>query len=86
MQIKMISKDDCPFCLMAREWFVSHNVIFEEQKMNDPADRQALYEKYNVHTVPQIFFGEERIGGYTDLKRRENELLSRLNMNFDADF
>jgi glutaredoxin 3 len=35
---------------------------------NDPAMRQELVQRTGRRTVPQIFIGDEPIGGFTELK------------------
>jgi glutaredoxin 3 len=45
------------------------NIPFQEVDVtNDPAMRQELVQRTGRRTVPQIFIGDEPIGGFTELK------------------
>ncbi len=71
------SKDDCPYCEIARDWLNTNSVAFEEVKHNDQADRQALYDSLGLEgrdrTVPQIVVVDDemqhsyRVGGASAL-------------------
>ena len=53
------------------------NFMYEEEDMTDDAKRQDFYQNIMdnegltepVNTVPQIFFDNKRIGGYTELMK-----------------
>jgi glutaredoxin 3 len=56
----------CPFCVQAKLMLQSLNVEFKEIELS--RDELADFsEKTGMSTVPQIFFGDELIGGFTDL-------------------
>jgi glutaredoxin 3 len=45
------------------------NIPFQEVDVtNDSAMRQELVQRTGRRTVPQIFIGDEPIGGFTELK------------------
>ena len=45
-------------------------IAFEEKKIGDGYTREELLEAVpTARTVPQIFIGEELIGGFTELKQ-----------------
>jgi glutaredoxin 3 len=45
-------------------------IPFEEKKIGDGSTREELLEAVpTARTVPQIFIGEELIGGFTELKQ-----------------
>jgi len=47
----------------------SKNIPFQEIDVtNDPALRQEIMRRSGQRTVPQIFIGEESIGGFMELK------------------
>lgn len=47
-------------------------VPFEEIDVSDdPAMRQEIAQRSGQHTVPQIFIGEESIGGFMELQTLE---------------
>ena len=75
MEIKVVSKTDCPFCKMAKTWLEEHGFQFEEQLMDNEEERLAFYQSLNngvgeivgksdqvrrVNSVPQIFIDGKR--------------------------
>ena len=63
---------ECPWGLKAIALLEEKGIDFEDHKLKSPAEIAAFKAKYNVQTTPQIFFGESRIGGYTDLAEKLN--------------
>jgi glutaredoxin 3 len=58
----------CPYCVRAKSYLSSQNIPFTEVNLEDkPDELQALKKRTGLRTVPQIFFGEELIGGCDDL-------------------
>jgi glutaredoxin 3 len=46
-------------------------IPFEEKKIGDGYTKEELLEAVpSARTVPQIFLGEELVGGFTELKKR----------------
>lgn len=65
------SKDQCPFCDQAKALLKSRNIEFEERNVSRDWTREQLLEAVpNARTVPQIFLGEELIGGFNELRQR----------------
>jgi glutaredoxin len=60
---------ECPWGLRAIELLNSKGIVFEDIKLRSPEEVQTFKLQHEVTTTPQIFFGEERIGGYTDLAK-----------------
>jgi glutaredoxin len=58
---------DCPWGLRAVNLLTEQGILFEDIKLRSPEEIDTFKAKYGVSTTPQIFFKEERIGGYTDL-------------------
>lgn len=59
----------CGFCVAAKNLLKSKDIPFQEIDVtHDPAMRQDIMKRSGQRTVPQIFFGDESIGGFTDLK------------------
>lgn len=55
--------------MRAKNLLISLDLPFEEINLqNDPQQLKELKERTGLRTVPQIFIGEELIGGYTDLQ------------------
>lgn len=92
MEFIIYSKDQCPFCNMAKQWMNMHSLTFTEKKLNDDNERKKFYESCgeNVRTVPQIFVKYDnsdqfvRIGGYNELLK--SDVLSKKDLNIDGDF
>lgn len=68
--IRVYSKTLCPFCDRAKALLKSLSLDFEEINLDhqEPGDALRLFEKTGFRTVPQIFIGEECIGGFDDLQ------------------
>ena len=59
----------CPFCVRA-EMLLKQRGVTEIQKIRidtDPSQRDAMMARTNRRTVPQIFIGDTRVGGYDGL-------------------
>jgi glutaredoxin 3 len=81
-QVKVYTWSSCPFCIRAKQFLVQKGVEFEEIVLDGKDDElQALRERTGFRTVPQIFIGEEMIGGFTEMMSLEQsgELESKLN-------
>ncbi|MEO1519257.1 MAG: glutaredoxin [Cyanobacteria bacterium J06633_2] len=58
---------ECPWGLRAIKLLNEKGIEFEDVRLTSKADVEAFKAEHHVTTTPQIFFGDERIGGYTDL-------------------
>lgn len=66
--IVMYSTQWCGYCRAAKALLKERGLEFSEIDVDaDPSRRQEMMQRSGRHTVPQIFFGEKHIGGYTDL-------------------
>lgn len=61
---------ECPWGLKAVKLLEEKDIEFEDHRLTSREEIDAFKEKHKVATTPQIFFGDERIGGYTDLAER----------------
>jgi glutaredoxin len=61
---------ECPWGLKAVNLLQEKGIEFEDHKLKSKEETEAFKTKHNVQTTPQIFFGDERIGGYTDLAEK----------------
>ena len=61
---------ECPWGLKVVNLLNEKGIEFEDHKLKSKEETEAFKAKHNVQTTPQIFFGEERIGGYTDLAEK----------------
>ena len=68
------SKYNCPYCDQAKALLKQRGIEFEERKIGDGWTREDLLEAVpTARTVPQIFFNEELIGGFTELRQKLTE-------------
>lgn len=71
MNAVIYSKDNCPWCDKAKEFFESKNIQYTEKKFGVDFIKEQLIELMpevpERLTVPQIWINDEYIGGYTDL-------------------
>lgn len=68
------SKNQCPYCDQAKSLLRLKGIEYEERNINDGWDREDLLAAVpTARTVPQIFLGEEYIGGFTELKKKLTE-------------
>ena len=60
----------CPYCQMAKELLKQRGIEYTEKIIEFCSEElMELVQKTKQRTVPQIFFGEEFIGGYDDLQQ-----------------
>jgi glutaredoxin 3 len=65
------SKYNCPYCEQAKALLKMKGIEFEEKKVGDGYTKEDLLEAVpTARTVPQIFLGEELVGGFQELKKR----------------
>ena len=68
------SKNQCPYCDQAKALLKMKGIEFEERNINEGWSREDLLAAVpNARTVPQIFLGEELVGGFTELKKKLTE-------------
>ena len=71
MKAVVWSRYHCPFCDQAKALLTQNGIEFEERKIGDGWTKEDLLEAVpSARTVPQIFLNEELIGGFTELKKR----------------
>jgi len=64
------SKNNCPFCVQAKNLLKLKNIKFEERNINEEWTREQLLESVpTARTLPQIFLDDNYIGGFTELRR-----------------
>lgn len=66
--IIVYTSDFCGFCTAAKSLLTAKGLQFEEINVSrDLEKRQEMMDRSGRRTVPQIFFGDQHIGGFTDL-------------------
>ena len=58
---------ECPWGLKAVNLLNEKDIEFEDHRLTSKSEVEDFKAKHNVAATPQIFFDDERIGGYTDL-------------------
>jgi glutaredoxin 3 len=80
--VLMYSTASCPFCVLAERLLRARGVadIAKIRVDLDPGRRGEMVERTGRRTVPQIYIGEQHVGGYDDLVvlDRAGELLPLL--------
>lgn len=68
MAVVIYTTTFCPYCIRAKRLLDSKQVSYKEIKVdNDPGLRREMTQLSGRHTVPQIWIGEQHIGGCDDL-------------------
>jgi glutaredoxin len=70
------SKESCPFCVNAIKLFERFGIEYEERKIGENYTKEDLLAVVpNARTVPQIFLDGQYVGGYTELKKKFENML-----------
>jgi glutaredoxin 3 len=73
-RVKIYTTPYCPYCVRAKRLLERKGVRYEEIDVaSDDEARSALAERTGLRTVPQIFIGEEHVGGSDDLHALEEQ-------------
>ncbi len=67
--VRMYTTLICPFCVRAKALLKAKGVAFEEIDVSsDHEKRDWLVKATGRRTVPQIFIGDEAIGGFDEMR------------------
>jgi glutaredoxin 3 len=79
-KVLMYSSNYCPFCFRAKALLEKKGLELEELIVDqNPELRQKMMQDAGRHTVPQIWIGEQHVGGCDDLFLLERQgLLDKL--------
>jgi glutaredoxin 3 len=67
--VSVYTTNYCGFCVAAKNLLQAKDIPYQEIDVsNNTTLRQELVQRTGRRTVPQIFIGEEPIGGFTELK------------------
>ena len=73
-QVSLYTTRFCPFCVRAKMLLDAKNVTYEEVAVDsDAAERRRMASRAGSNTVPQIWIGEQHIGGCDELYQLERE-------------
>jgi glutaredoxin 3 len=71
MKFIVWTKPNCPNCDQAKALLKNKGIEYEERNIGIDWTKEQLLEAVpTARTVPQIFMGEEYVGGYTELKQK----------------
>jgi glutaredoxin len=71
MKATIWSKENCTFCVQAKQLLESKGIEFEERKIGKAWTKEQLLEAVpTARTVPQIFLDEQYVGGYQELRQK----------------
>jgi glutaredoxin len=59
----------CPYGVKAKDLLKRSGYEVEDRHLTTREETDAFKAKHNVATTPQVFIGDERVGGYDDLRR-----------------
>ena len=70
----MYSTRFCPYCIRARMLLDSKRVEYTDISVDSKPDlRREMMQRSGRRTVPQIWVGEQHVGGFDDLARLEQQ-------------
>jgi glutaredoxin 3 len=73
-QVVMYSTRFCPYCMRARALLEGKGVSYADIGVDGrPELRAQMVERSGRHTVPQIWIGEQHVGGYDDIALLERQ-------------
>ena len=73
-QILLYGTRFCPFCVAARRLLTAKGIDYQDISVDrDPELRSRVMAKSGRNTVPQIWFGTDHIGGFTELRDLERQ-------------
>lgn len=80
-RVRVYSTLICPYCIRAKALLRARGIQYEEIDVTGDSDARAwLVQATRRRTVPQIFFDDESIGGFDELRAMDasGELSRRL--------
>ena len=81
--LTVYSKNNCAFCVQAKNFLSQKNIPFQEIKIDENAEAKSFILAEGHRTVPQIYHGDKLFvqGGYQGLtKLTEDQLKEKLNV------
>jgi glutaredoxin 3 len=67
--VVMYTSASCPFCMNAERLLANKGAVVNKIRVDlEPEQRLVMMEKTGRRTVPQIYIGEQHIGGFDELR------------------
>ena len=80
--ITVYSKNNCSFCLRAKQLLETKGVTYAEINIEEDMDARQRLVNAGVRSVPQIFINEQMLpGGYNGLANQPEEFFTKLKEN-----
>ena len=77
--LTVYSKNNCPFCVRAKQLLESKNVQYTEVNIEYDQDARQMLVDQGLRSVPQIFHGYELIpGGFDGLNKQPQEFFNKI--------
>ena len=74
VDVSMYSTRFCPYCVRARDLLDGKRVPYTDSAVDgSPEKRREMMERSGRYTVPQIWIGDQHVGGYDDLALLERQ-------------
>lgn len=72
--VRVYTTTSCPYCVQAKRLLDRKGVAYEEIDVTGDTERRAeMMRTSGRRTVPQIFIGDESIGGFDELYALEQD-------------
>jgi len=71
-RVLMYTTGWCPYCERARRLLGAKQIAFEEIDVDAPDKRAEMQARSGRSSVPQIFIGDQHVGGSDDLAALES--------------
>ena len=73
-EVKMYTTRFCPYCMRARNLLDRRNVAYSDIGVDGNSNlRRQMMDLSGRHTVPQIWIGDQHIGGFDELNLLETQ-------------
>jgi glutaredoxin 3 len=74
-EVVVYTMNYCPYCLQAKKLLTQRGISFREVLVGEDDDAMwdELFKKSGLRTMPQIFSGDQLIGGYRELSQLDQE-------------
>lgn len=78
--LTVYSKNNCPFCVQAKNLLRLKNIEFEEIRIDENAEAKEFILGQGHRTVPQIYKDGKLLveGGYQGLSKQSNDFFEKL--------
>lgn len=71
-KVEMYTTAICPYCVRAKRLLESKGVNYQEIRIDgDLEQMRVMIERSRRQTVPQIFIGDQHVGGFDDMAKLE---------------